>query len=46
MDLTPARYDLVVEALSGYGKQVDRITDLPDAIERALASRKSALINS
>lgn len=45
MDLTPARYDLVVEALGGHGEQVRRIADLPAAIERALASGKPALVN-
>jgi acetolactate synthase I/II/III large subunit len=45
MDLTPARYDLVVEALGGHGEQVRRIADLPAAIECALASGKPALVN-
>jgi acetolactate synthase I/II/III large subunit len=45
MDLTPARYDLIVEALGGHGEQVGRIADLPHAIERALASGKPSLIN-
>ena len=45
MDLTPARYDLVVEALGGHGEFVERATDLPGALDRALASGKPALIN-
>ncbi|MEY9178849.1 acetolactate synthase-1/2/3 large subunit [Bradyrhizobium sp. USDA 326] len=45
MDLTPARYDLVVEALGGHGEFVDRAADLPGALDRALASAKPALIN-
>jgi acetolactate synthase-1/2/3 large subunit len=45
MDLIPARYDLVVVALGGHGEYVDRATDLPAALDRALASGKPALIN-
>ena len=45
MDLTPARYDLIVEALGGHGEHVNRVADLAGAIERALASGKPALIN-
>jgi acetolactate synthase-1/2/3 large subunit len=45
MDLTPARYDLVVEALGGHGEFVERAADLPGALDRALASGKPALIN-
>ncbi|MBR0907363.1 thiamine pyrophosphate-binding protein [Bradyrhizobium liaoningense] len=45
MDLTPARYDLVVEALGGHGEFVDRAADFPGALDRALASGKPALIN-
>ncbi|MFG3593147.1 thiamine pyrophosphate-dependent enzyme [Bradyrhizobium sp. RDI18] len=45
MDLLPARYDLVVEALGGHGELVERAGDLPGAIDRALASGKPALIN-
>jgi acetolactate synthase-1/2/3 large subunit len=43
--LTPARYDLAVAALGGHGELVERATELPAAIERALASRKPACIN-
>jgi acetolactate synthase I/II/III large subunit len=45
MDLSPARYDRIVEALGGHGEHVGRAADLPGAIERALASGKPALIN-
>ena len=44
-ELTPARYDLVVAALGGHGEFVERIADLPGAIERSLASGKPACIN-
>ncbi len=43
--LLPTRYDQVVEALGGHGEMVDNIGDLPDAIERALASGKAACVN-
>jgi acetolactate synthase-1/2/3 large subunit len=44
-ELLPARYDLAVAALGGHGEFVDRAQDLPQAIERALASGKPACIN-
>ena len=44
-ELLPARYDLVVAALGGHGEHVERATDLPGAIERALASGKPSCIN-
>ena len=44
-ELTPARYDLVVAALGGHGEHVEKASDLPGAIERALESRKPACIN-
>ena len=44
-DLTPARYDRVVQGFGGHGEFVDRVADLAPAIERALASRKPACIN-
>jgi len=44
-DLTPARYDLVVQGFGGHGEYVDSAADLGPAIERALASRKPACIN-
>jgi acetolactate synthase-1/2/3 large subunit len=43
--LTPARYDLAVAALGGHGEFVERASELPEAIERALASGKPACIN-
>jgi thiamine pyrophosphate-dependent acetolactate synthase large subunit-like protein len=44
-DLTPARYDLVVQGFGGHGEYVENAADLAPAIERALASRKPACIN-
>ena len=44
-ELLPARYDLVVAALGGHGEFVDKVADLPGAIERALESGKPACIN-
>jgi acetolactate synthase-1/2/3 large subunit len=44
-ELLPSRYDQVVTALGGHGEHVERATDLPAAIERALASGKPACIN-
>jgi acetolactate synthase-1/2/3 large subunit len=44
-ELLPARYDLVVSAFGGHGEFVDKASDLPGAIERALASGKPACIN-
>jgi len=44
-ELLPARYDLVVAALGGHGEHVERVDDLPGAIERALASGKPSCIN-
>jgi len=44
-ELLPARYDLVVAALGGHGEHVERATDLPGAIERALASGKPSCVN-
>lgn len=43
--LTPARYDLVVEALGGHGELVTRKDDLAAALDRALASGKPACVN-
>ena len=39
-ELLPARYDQVVEALGGHGEYVEQASELPGAIERALASGK------
>jgi acetolactate synthase I/II/III large subunit len=45
-DLRPAtRYDLVVEALGGYGELVERPQDLRGALERAFSAGKPALVN-
>jgi acetolactate synthase I/II/III large subunit len=44
-ELTPARYDQVMQAFGGHGEHVERAADLPGAIERALASGKPACIN-
>jgi acetolactate synthase-1/2/3 large subunit len=44
-ELLPARYDQVVAAFGGHGEHVERATDLPAAIDRALASGKPACIN-
>jgi acetolactate synthase-1/2/3 large subunit len=45
-DLRPAtRYDLVVEALGGYGEMVERPADVRPALERAFASGRPALVN-
>lgn len=44
-ELLPTRYDQVVVALGGHGELVEKVADLPAAIERALASGKPACIN-
>ena len=44
-ELLPTRYDQVVAALGGHGELVEKVADLPAAIERALASGKPACIN-
>ena len=45
-DLRPAtRYDLLVEALGGYGELVERPGDLRGALERAFSAGKPALVN-
>jgi acetolactate synthase I/II/III large subunit len=44
-ELLPTRYDLVVVALGGHGELVEKISDLPGAVERALASGKPSCIN-
>jgi acetolactate synthase-1/2/3 large subunit len=43
--LNYTRYDKVVEALGGYGEQVERPEDIRPALERAAASGKPACIN-
>jgi acetolactate synthase-1/2/3 large subunit len=44
-ELLPSRYDLVVEALGGFGATVSDAAQLSDTIERAHQSRKPACIN-
>ena len=44
-DLAPTRCDRVAEALGGYGEHVDDPAALPAAIERAIASRRPAVID-
>jgi acetolactate synthase I/II/III large subunit len=44
-ELLPTRYDLVVEALGGYGELVTRAADVGPAVERAIASGKPACVN-
>jgi len=44
-ELLPSRYDLVVEALGGFGTLVRDAGELPAAIERARQSGKPACIN-
>ena len=44
-DLRFVRYDLVVEALGGYGEYVERSEDIAPALERAIASGRPSLIN-
>lgn len=44
-DLLPSRYDLVVQALGGYGELVTAAADLPGAIARALGSGRPACVN-
>jgi acetolactate synthase-1/2/3 large subunit len=39
------RYDKVVEALGGHGEYVERVDELPAALERAFASPRAALVN-
>ena len=43
--LLPTRYDRVAEALGGHGEHVERASDLPAALERAVASGKPAVVN-
>lgn len=38
-------YDKLVEALGGYGKYVEQPKDIKPAIERAIESRRPALVN-
>jgi len=44
-ELTPARYDQVVQALGGHGELVTKPDELGPALQRALASGKPACLN-
>ena len=44
-ELLPTRYDEVCKAMGGFGECVSKSSDLGDAIERAIASGKTAVIN-
>jgi acetolactate synthase I/II/III large subunit len=44
-ELLPARYDLLASALGGHGELVEAADQLDDAIARAIASGKPAVIN-
>ena len=44
-ELNPTRYDLVATALGGHGELVRSAAELPDAIDRSVASGKPAVIN-
>lgn len=44
-ELASTRYDLVVEALGGYGEHVTEPGEIAPAIKRAFASGKPALVN-
>ncbi|MFL5252461.1 MAG: thiamine pyrophosphate-binding protein [Rhodopila sp.] len=44
-DLNATRYDLVATALGGHGELVTSVDELPNAIERSLASGKPAVVN-
>jgi acetolactate synthase-1/2/3 large subunit len=43
--LLPTRYDLVAAALGGHGEHVERLEDLPAALERAFAAGRPACVN-
>jgi acetolactate synthase I/II/III large subunit len=45
LELTPARYDLVVSALGGHGELVTEAAEFAGAIERSLASGKPSCVN-
>ena len=44
-ELDPTRYDMAVAAMGGHGELVTALSDLPAAMERALASGKPACVN-
>ena len=45
LELTPARYDLVVSALGGHFELVTEAAEFAGAIERSLASGKASCVN-
>jgi acetolactate synthase-1/2/3 large subunit len=45
LELTPARYDLVVSALGGHGELLTEAAEFAGAIERSLASGKASCVN-
>ena len=44
-DHAPVRYDLVAEAMGCHGAYVDKASDLPAALDAAVASGKPAVIH-
>jgi acetolactate synthase I/II/III large subunit len=44
-DITPARYDLLCEALGGHGELVERPDELRPALDRALAAGVVSVVN-
>jgi acetolactate synthase-1/2/3 large subunit len=45
-DHAPVRYDQVATAMGCHGEYADRAADLPAALERAVASGKTAVIHA
>jgi len=45
LDLLPTRYGAVAAAMGAHGEDVSSLTELRDALERAVASKKPALVN-
>jgi acetolactate synthase-1/2/3 large subunit len=43
--LLPTRYDLVAAGFGGHGEHVERVEDLPAALERAFAAGRPACVN-
>jgi acetolactate synthase I/II/III large subunit len=43
--LSPTRYDVIVEAMDGYGELVTQPQDIRPAMERARASGKPSYVN-
>ncbi|MBN9429609.1 MAG: thiamine pyrophosphate-binding protein [Burkholderiales bacterium] len=44
VSFTPARYDLMLQAIGGHGEYVEQVDDIAPAIQRAFASGKTALV--